>query len=72
MRVPHVTSDASLTEPSHAVKQGQWRDAARWNSPILCLFDLGRPEEKEYFEPTFRAKIMPQLIAPVHAYIAGP
>ncbi|MFA7196967.1 MAG: sugar-binding domain-containing protein [Anaerovoracaceae bacterium] len=39
---------------------------------IRTLFDLGIPKEKEYFEPTLRATVMPRLIAPLYAYIGGP
>ncbi|NOY83185.1 MAG: hypothetical protein GXP31_19500 [Kiritimatiellaeota bacterium] len=39
---------------------------------IRCNFDLGRPEEKEYFEPTLRGRVMHEVCQPVIAWIAGP
>jgi beta-galactosidase len=39
---------------------------------IRTLFDLGRPEEKEYLESTRRGQVYPTLIAPLFAYIGGP
>ena len=49
-----------------------WQYAAGGGGEIRCLFDLGRPEEKEHIEPTLRAKVMPELIKAMYAYIAGP
>ena len=54
------------------------RSADTWNysscagGELSTLFDLGRPEEKEYFEPTLRAEAFPRLLAPRYAYIGGP
>ncbi len=39
---------------------------------VRCNFDLDRPEEKEYFEPTLRGKVMREVCRPVIAWIAGP
>lgn len=49
-----------------------WQYAHGGGGEIRCLFDLGRPEEKEYVEPTMRGRVMPELIAPLYAYIGGP
>jgi hypothetical protein len=64
------------TDWEHLQKPGfspdEWQYANGGGGEIRCLFDLGRPEEKEYFQPTRRSKVMPELIAPLYAYIGGP
>jgi beta-galactosidase len=68
--VPLPTDWASLQRPGFSADE--WVYANGGGGEIRCLFDLGRPEEKEYFEPTRRGKVMPELIAPLYAYIGGP
>jgi len=68
--VPLDTDWANLQRPGFSADE--WMYANGGGGEIRCLFDLGRPEEKEYLEPTLRSKVMPQLIAPLYAYIAGP
>ena len=68
--VPLETDWADLQRPGFSADE--WVYANGGGGEIRCLFDLGRPEEKEFFEPTLRGKVMPQLIAPLYAYIAGP
>ena len=69
-RLPLETDWANLQRPGFSADN--WEYANGGGGEIRCLFDLGRPEEKEFFEPTLRGKVMPQLIAPLYAYIAGP
>lgn len=68
--LPLATDWAGLQRPGFSADS--WRYANGGGGEIRCLFDLGRPEEKEYFEPTRRGKVMPELIAPLYAYIGGP
>ncbi len=68
--VPLDTDWANLQRPGFSADS--WQYANGGGGEIRCLFDLGRPEEKEYFEPTRRGKVMPKLIAPLYAYIGGP
>jgi len=67
--VPLATDWANLQRPGFSADS--WQYANGGGGEIRCLFDLGRPEEKEYFEPTRRSKVMPELIAPLYAYIGG-
>ena len=68
--VPLATDWANLQRPG--LSADSWQYANGGGGEIRCLFDLGRPEEKEYFEPTRRGQVMPALIAPLYAYIGGP
>ena len=68
--VPLDTDWAHLQRPGFS--GDEWVYANGGGGEIRSLFDLGRPEEREYLEPTLRGKVMPQLIAPLYAYIAGP
>lgn len=68
--VPLDTDWAHLQQPGFSADA--WQYASGGGGEIRCLFDLGRPEESEYFEPTLRATVMPALIAPLYAYIGGP
>ncbi|MDA3923956.1 MAG: hypothetical protein PF904_04565 [Kiritimatiellae bacterium] len=67
--LPLVTDWADLQRPGFSANS--WQYANGGGGEIRCLFDLGHPEEKEYFEPTRRGKVMPELIAPLYAYIGG-
>lgn len=68
--VPLPTDWANLQQPGFSADE--WVYANGGGGEIRCLFDLGRPEEKEYLEPTLRGTVMPELIAPLYAYIGGP
>ncbi len=68
--VPLDTDWANLQRPGFSADA--WQYANGGGGEIRCLFDLGRPEEKEYLQPTRRGKVMPQLLAPLYAYIGGP
>lgn len=68
--VPLDTDWANLQRPGFSADE--WVYANGGGGEIRCLFDLGRPEEKEYLEPTLRSQVMPALIAPLYAYIGGP
>ena len=68
--IPLDTDWASLQRPGFSADV--WQYASGGGGEIRCLFDLGRPEESEYLEPTLRSKVMPELIASLYAYIAGP
>ena len=68
--VPIETDWEHLQRPGFSADV--WQYAQGGGGEIRCLFDLERPEEKEYIEPTLRAKVMPELLAPLYAYIAGP
>ncbi|HNX34381.1 MAG TPA: hypothetical protein PKM57_07130 [Kiritimatiellia bacterium] len=68
--VPLATDWANLQRPGFSADS--WQYANGGGGEIRCLFDLGRPEEKAYFEPTRRGKVMPELIAPLYAYVGGP
>lgn len=68
--VPLDTDWAKLQRPGFSADA--WLYANGGGGEIRCLFDLGRPEEKAYFEPTRRSQVMPELNAPLYAYIGGP
>ena len=68
--VPLNTDWANLQRPGYDCSQ--WVYDQGGGGEIRTLHDLGRPEEAEYFQPTLRGKVMPQLLAPLYAYIGGP
>ncbi len=68
--LPLATDWANLQRPGFSADE--WQYANGGGGEIRCLFDLGRPEEKEYLEPTRRGTVIPELIAPLYAYIGGP
>ena len=68
--VPLDADWANLQRPG--LSADEWVYANGGGGEIRCLFDLGRPEEKEYLEPTRRGQVMPELLAPLYAYIGGP
>ncbi|MDX9980112.1 MAG: hypothetical protein RBU25_08830 [Lentisphaeria bacterium] len=68
--VPLATDWANLQRPGFSADE--WVYDPGGGGEIRTLFDLGRPEEKEYLEPTLRGQVYPTLIAPLFAYIGGP
>lgn len=68
--LPLDTDWANLQRPGAVADE--WVYDAGGGGEIRSLFDLGRPEEKEYYAPTRRGKVFPTLIAPLFAYLGGP
>ncbi len=68
--VPLKTDWANLQRPGYDCSY--WVYDPGGGGEIRTLHDLGRPEEKEYFQPTMRSEVMPQILAPLYAYIGGP
>ena len=61
--LPLDTDWANLQRPGAVADE--WVYDAGGGGEIRSLFDLGRPEEKEYYAPTRRGKVFPTLIAPL-------
>ena len=68
--LPLDTDWAALQHPGASADE--WVYDGGGGGEIRSLFDLGRPEEKEYYAPTRRGKVYPTLIAPLFAYLGGP
>ncbi len=64
------TDWANLQQPG--VSADKWFYTDGGGGEIRTYFDLGLPDDKDYYEPTLRAELYPRLIAPLFAYIAGP
>ena len=68
--VPLKTDWVNLQKPG--CDCSEWVYDPGGGGEIRTLHDLGRPEEAEYFQPTMRSEVMPQILAPLYAYIGGP
>ena len=68
--VPLKTDWENLQRPGYDCSM--WVYDPGGGGEIRTLHDLGRPEEAEYFQPTLRSEVMPQILAPLYAYIGGP